>query len=184
MGHTVTLALINGSAVCAIFETALQAGYQIAPLFLTAGPLSALGPLNADPDSPLHAYSIVPVVWDTPPANSYEPDQSTRVETVVGDHVEITRTWAANPVYVPDMITNAQARYVLMQTPSSVNQGKTLFDDVNAAVTAGGGIDQMAWEYSNNINRNSSLVASMAGSLGMTSAQIDALFIASSAVTF
>ena len=126
-------------------------------------------------------YSILPVQYDASPENSQETGRS---YSVSNGTVQITRAWQALPTAIPQNVTNAQARYVLMQTPSPINQGKTLFDDVDAAVTAGGGIDKMAWEYSNNISRNSTLVASMAGALGMTSTQVDALFIAAAQVTF
>ena len=106
--------------------------------------------------------------------------------SIAGDAVSVTRNWVTPTpqIVVPSRVTNAQARYVLMQTPSPVNSGKTLFDDVDAAVTAAGGLDRMAWEYSNNINRNSSLVAAMSAALNLGSTQVDDLFIAAVQVTF
>jgi hypothetical protein len=56
-------------------------------------------------------------------------------------------------------VTNAQARYALVETPSPVNHGKTLLDDVTNAITAAGGADATAWEYANVFSRNSTLVA-------------------------
>lgn len=130
-------------------------------------------------------YSILPATYaDSPPDPTSYPTGNNY--SIANGAVSVTRTWITPTpqVVVPKSVTNAQARYVLMQNPSPVNQGKTLFDDIDAAVTAGGGVDQMAWEYSNNINRNSSLVTSMASALNLTSDQIDQLFIAAAAVTF
>lgn len=174
-----TSALVNGNTVID---------------FYPSGPPARLFLPDASPAIDVHCvavgwssggYSILPATMDSPPTPSSYPigDPSYAVSN---GSVQMTRTWVTPTpqASVPISITNAQARYVLMQTPSPVNQGKTLFDDVNVAVTAGGGVDQMAWEYSNNINRNSALVASMSAALNMTSGQVDQLFIAAAAVTF
>jgi hypothetical protein len=55
-------------------------------------------------------------------------------------------------------VTNAQARYALVETPNPVNHGKTLLD-ANNGITAAGGADAIAWEYANVFSRNSTLVA-------------------------
>jgi hypothetical protein len=56
-------------------------------------------------------------------------------------------------------VTNAQARYALVETPNPVNHGKTLLDANNAITAAGGGADAILWEYANVFSRNSTLVA-------------------------
>ena len=128
-------------------------------------------------------YSILPASYtDTQPApTSYSIGNNFSISS---GPVQVTRTWVTPPPSVPPMVTNAQARYVLMQTTSPVNSGKTLLDDADAAVTAAGGVDRMAWEYSNYLNRNSSLVASMATAISLGSTQVDDLFIAAAQITF
>jgi hypothetical protein len=53
----------------------------------------------------------------------------------------------------------------------------------NAAIAAGGSDPlKLAWEYATDISRVSASVAAIAGVLGMTSAQVDALFISAAAI--
>lgn len=166
----------------------IQSGTTVIPPIFYSLP-SWLTLPNGDQVSGLHegvitsdgVYSILPAQYDTPPNNSQETGRS---YSISDGAVQITRTWQTLPVYVPSQITNAQARYVLMQTPSPVNQGKTLFDDVNSAIIAAGGVDQMAWEYANTLSRDSSLVGTLSSSLGLTSAQVDSLFITAATITF
>lgn len=51
-----------------------------------------------------------------------------------------------------------------------------LLEQVQAAVDAAGGDTKISWEYSTIIERNSPLIASIGGSLGLTPEQIDVLF--------
>ena len=130
-----------------------------------------------------NGYSILPASFaDTPPDPRSHPTGSTY--TIANGAVSVTRTWVTPAPQVPQSVDNAKARYVLMQTPSLKNSGKTLFDDVNSALMALGGVDFMAWEYSSSVGRDSSLVASMSAALGLKPDQVDALFITASAVSF
>ena len=79
------------------------------------------------------------------------------------------------PIVVPASVTNFQARAALIAAG--------LFDQVDAAVHASG--DQLAiqaWEYANNVYRQSSLIAQLGAALGLTEQQIDALFITAAAI--
>lgn len=100
--------------------------------------------------------------------------------TVIIDGVEFEMTPEqeatlpqAVPV-VPSTVTNFQARAALM--------GAGLFDAVDAAVKAAGGVALQAWEYANEFEREGVLVAGITVQLGITSAQLDALFVAASEI--
>lgn len=76
---------------------------------------------------------------------------------------------------VPDAVTMAQARKVL------VLQGITM-DQVSQAIAAipdatERELAQIDWEYSTQVNRESPLVASISAALGLTSQEVDQLFI-------
>ena len=80
---------------------------------------------------------------------------------------------------VPQSVTMRQARLALL--------GIGLLDDVGAAIAAIPDPAQrkaaeIEWEYATVIERNSSLVTSLAAGLGLTAADIDALFEAASRI--
>ena len=87
------------------------------------------------------------------------------------------------PATVPQTITNAQCRVMLLNTPNPANSTQTLFDVVDAAMKAAGGAELQFWEYANEIDRNGALVSSMISRLGLTSAQVDQMFIQAAALT-
>ena len=87
---------------------------------------------------------------------------------------QITRTWQTVAPYVPQTITNAQARQWL--------NNKGLLTSVSAALTAAGGNELIKWEYANIIERGDPLVASLAAQLNQTPAEIDQLFIEANAL--
>ena len=85
---------------------------------------------------------------------------------------------------VPASITNYQARALLSRMPSvSGAAGRTLFQDVDDAMHAAGGLDLQAWEYANDVTRDGDLVASLGAKLGMTGPQLDEFFVTASAIT-
>lgn len=91
---------------------------------------------------------------------------------------------AASVKFVPPSVTNFQARAVLLQMPSpSGTPGRTLFEDVDAALHAAGGVGLQAWEYANDVTRSGPLVASLGSQLGLTPAQLDQLFIAANGIS-
>lgn len=77
------------------------------------------------------------------------------------------------PAKVPQSVTMRQARLALLQA------GK--LSTVNAAIAAMGGAQgeaaRIEWEFSNEVQRGQPLVAALAPVLGMTSEQLDQLFI-------
>lgn len=70
---------------------------------------------------------------------------------------------------VPTWVYPFQARKALL--------AHDLLDAVNAAVATAGGEAQIAWEYAIEIHRDSPLIESLGSQLGLTSEQIDALFL-------
>ncbi len=77
---------------------------------------------------------------------------------------------------VPQQVTNYQARAALLAAG--------LFDQVDAAVKAQGTTSAafQAWEYANNVYRNSPLIAGLGAALGLSAQQIDDLFRAAAAI--
>lgn len=71
--------------------------------------------------------------------------------------------------FIPVSVTPRQARLALL--------GAGLLDQANAAVAAADKATQLTWEFAAEIDRSSTMVASLGASLGLTSAQIDNLFI-------
>lgn len=84
----------------------------------------------------------------------------------------------APPVVVPTSISMRQARLALL--------GAGMLAQVDAAIAgmagAAGDAARIEWEYATTVDRTSPLVAGMTGALSLTSAQLDALFIAGAAL--
>jgi len=77
-----------------------------------------------------------------------------------------------------------QVKVALANQPSiSGVAGKTLLDDANSAVAAASVATQLAWSNAANVQRNSPTLAAMSAVLGLSSAQVDQLYIAASQVT-
>ncbi len=81
---------------------------------------------------------------------------------------------APAPVEVPTSVTMRQARLALLAAG--------LLPTVTAAITTAGEAAQIEWEYAQEVQRSSGLVPAMATALGMTDAQIDALFVSAAAL--
>jgi hypothetical protein len=122
------------------------------------------------PAHKLHA-GLLPVENEYPELQTGESLGSITA-TIETDRV--VRTWAvvpAPPPRVPDEIQMWQARTILAQSG--------LLASINAAVAASNNAEiQIAWEYAPNVVRRSTFVATMATALGLTDAQLDAMFIA------
>lgn len=87
------------------------------------------------------------------------------------------------PVAVPQRITRWQAYSQMLATPSFINPSPaTLFSDVQAIVTATGGVLQLAWENQGFMYRHGSFILRLATSLGLTSDILDKLFIAAASL--
>lgn len=82
------------------------------------------------------------------------------------------------PVAVPTAITMRQARLALL--------GAGLLAQVNAAIAAmsgdAGEAARIEWEYAQEVRRDSPLLGALTPALGMSSAQVDALFEAAAAL--
>ncbi|MFA7278643.1 MAG: hypothetical protein WC100_00945 [Sterolibacterium sp.] len=82
----------------------------------------------------------------------------------------------SNPV--PESVTMRQARLALL--------GAGLLDTVNSAIAsmpgAAGESARLEWEFSSEVQRNKTFVVSMASALGLSNAQLDALFIQAAAL--
>ena len=90
---------------------------------------------------------------------------------------------AAQALAIPS-VAMWQVKVTLNSQPSQTGvAGKTLLDDANTAVAAGPYITQIAWAANANVSRTSQALAAIAAAMGLTSAQVDTLFIAASQVT-
>lgn len=90
--------------------------------------------------------------------------------------------WMGDLPEVPVQVSLFQARAVLMSVPGSA-PGRTLFDDVDAAMQAQGGVALQAWEYASVVLRNGALVAALGAQLGLSAVEMDALFIQAAQIT-
>lgn len=75
---------------------------------------------------------------------------------------------------VPESVTMRQARLALL----GAGKLAAVTAAINALAEPQKSAALITWEYSGEVQRNNGLVPQMAGALGMTEAQIDALFIA------
>lgn len=91
-------------------------------------------------------------------------------EQLAADHQDIQQFRAAP---IPRVVDMAQARLALLQAG--------LLDQVQAAVDAMPGAEgaaaRIAWEYRSTVRRDSTLLAALASQVGLSDAQIDALFV-------
>lgn len=69
---------------------------------------------------------------------------------------------------IPESVSMRQARLALLQIG--------LLDDVENAISQGSQADQITWEYATEVNRSDALVINMSAALGLSEAQLDALF--------
>ncbi len=77
-------------------------------------------------------------------------------------------------IAIPQIISRFQAKAVLLQME--------LLDDVEALMTSASPIVKLAWENAVEFNRQSPSLLAMASALGLSSEQLDALFIEASKV--
>jgi hypothetical protein len=73
---------------------------------------------------------------------------------------------------IPSVVSMRQARLALLQFG--------VLDLVESAVENGSRADQITWEYATEVNRGDSLVSNMAAALGLSSSQLDSLFLLAS----
>ena len=105
---------------------------------------------------------------------------------ITGQSVEIGDLWDGNtfsappalPPAIPHAVTMRQARLALRQAGLL----QTVNDAVASMPGAAGEEARIEWEYSQEVQRDKALVLSLAPALGLSSAQLDALFLAASAL--
>jgi len=89
------------------------------------------------------------------------------------DNSEVVVESIDDPVPVPAAVTMRQARIALY--------GAGLLSSVDAAIDAlpepTKTLARIEWEYSNELQRGNALVAALTPALGLTDAQVDALFV-------
>lgn len=76
---------------------------------------------------------------------------------------------------VPQSVTPYQARVALSRAG--------LLSEVESAVTQAKGEMALAWEYATTIERNSQFIAQLGSAIGLTSKQIDDLFVTAASVS-
>ena len=82
-------------------------------------------------------------------------------------------------VIVPSQISRWQAWQIMLATPSKLHPAPaTLFQDVQAVVAAQGGVMALAWANQQYLYRNGPFIAPFKTLVGLSDADIDALFIA------
>ncbi len=81
----------------------------------------------------------------------------------------------AAPKSVPKMVTPRQLRLALLKSGVSLTNISNAIDNIPDAATKAGAL--IEWEYANVFERNHPLIVSLGGQLGLTSKQIDSLFI-------
>jgi hypothetical protein len=89
---------------------------------------------------------------------------------------------APQPITPPPVksVTRFQARMILRQMPNP--QGGTMFDAAEAWVTAKGGEAKFAWDEATSFTRDGQLISEFAAEFGLTSEQLDAMFLAASQI--
>lgn len=75
-------------------------------------------------------------------------------------------------IIIPEVVSMRQARLALLQVG--------IITDVEAAIAQGSQADQITWEYATEVSRGDSLVSNMAAGLGLSSSQLDSLFLLAS----
>lgn len=86
------------------------------------------------------------------------------------------------PTPVPAEVSLFQFKAVLFATPSTATPGKTMLDDVGAWVASRGGLAALAWSAASVVERRSQTVLEGQAQLGLTDAQMDAMFVQAAAV--
>lgn len=102
-----------------------------------------------------------------------------QIPSLVADWIDaggVIAPYVAPSAAVPESVTNYQARAALLQAG--------LFATVDTMIKTLPVTDPVfqAWEYANNVYRNSPFIVSLGGSLGLTAAQIDGLFILAASI--
>lgn len=166
-------------------------------------PFEVLGLVDADladlgatfPDrEDLQGVGYWPVDIVTPAFNPSTHRQSTTGDVAL-DPVVRTATFTSHVIALtpaeiaarrkavtPVAVTLFQIRAALHALPGKADPNTTLFDEVDAAVKALGGVALQAWEYAHEVTRNGATVAQVAGAFGISDAELDELFISAAGI--
>lgn len=127
--------------------------------------------------------NIAAQVLRVPPETLYSPEMAAQF-VECGDEVEVGWLWdgltfsapPAQPPQVPGAVTMRQARLALL--------GAGMLEQIDTAINALPSPQKEAakieWEYSQEVQRHNGFVSVLAPALGLTSAQLDALFLQAS----
>ncbi len=69
---------------------------------------------------------------------------------------------------IPTTVSMRQARLALLQV--------NMLSQIEIAIASGSQADKITWEYATEVNRSDALVINMSAALGLSEAQLDALF--------
>jgi len=150
---------------------------------IEAGQITQLIETNAALPAHKLRANLLPVEDVTP---DYDPaTQVLGAESLTVEAERVVRTWAvdaAPPPPVPESVSAAQARAVLLAT--SHPTAGTMYDAVDALMQAPETtrLIKVWWEYEPTINRDSEALQQMATLLGITSEGLDDMFRAAGAV--
>ena len=101
--------------------------------------------------------------WDS------ETNQQLERDCTPEEVAEIELRKLPQPAPIPQSVTMRQARLALLAAG--------LLSTVETAIGGAGPAAAIEWEYAQEVQRGSGLVPAMATALGLTDAQIDALFV-------
>jgi hypothetical protein len=117
------------------------------------------------------------IVLDDPAAWS---DTTETGQTLVPD--DGRNIWQSPPL-VPSNVETWKLKVAMSRVASkSGAAGKSVLDDANALAVAVGGAVSLAWNEAATVDRTSVTIAAMAPRLGLSDADIDALFIVAQGV--
>ena len=131
----------------------------------------------------IHNGRVVNVsIWDAPPTGAQFVDISSSPNVGIGWTYAEGIFWEPEaespPTIVPQVVTMRQARLALF--------GAGLLPQVEAAIDAltepARTAARIEWDYSSEVHRNKPFVQSLATAIGLTGAQLDALFIQAAAL--
>lgn len=120
----------------------------------------------------------LPFAWSEDGTITFNDDMTPTQRNAVQAAYAAHNPEAPAPAAVPKAVTMRQARLALLQA------GKlTAVNDAVAGMQgAAGEAARIEWEYSQEVQRDKALVLALAPVLGLSEAQLDALFIAASAL--
>jgi hypothetical protein len=127
--------------------------------------MGAIGPTFGD-EVIAAGLGGLPFSWDK---DTSLIDMSRLTADQIGTLNSVIAAHNPNATVVPKTVSPRQARLAL--------NANGLLDKVTTAVASSDKATQLTWEFATEIDRNSQLIATLGSQLGLTPAQIDALFI-------